>query len=91
MNAFEDNAPLRLSLPWLPPIGVDKDQWQSSVADRVEEADLFHLIGGFNCFGVEADQIHFYMHPPLRRAEFKKAIRNDRRWLAFQRSPLECC
>jgi hypothetical protein len=85
MTAFKDDAPLRLSLPWTPPVNVDASAWGATLGDRVEDADLYRLLGHFNHYDVTHDQIHFYMKPTMKKAALKKALRHDQKWAAFKR------
>jgi|CXWL01.1.fsa_nt_gi hypothetical protein len=83
MKRFKDGAPLRLSLPWEPPVHFDEQAWKHSLGDRLEDAGLYDLLGYFNCYDISGGQIHFYMHTPLRPVELKKQLRESRPWRAF--------
>jgi hypothetical protein len=84
MRVFKDNAPLRLVLPWEPPVRYeDPMRWAATLADNLDYAALRDVIGHFNLYEIKGTEIHFYMHPAKRPLELKKLMRNDKTWRRF--------
>lgn len=83
MKSFKDGAPLRLALPWEPPVQYeDPRMWAVTLADNLDCAGVRDLIGHFDQYEITGNEIHFFMHPTRRRAEIDRLVRRrDKSWL----------
>ena len=89
MKAFKDGAPVRLVLPWEPPVHYENEaDWESVLANDIDTPGIRNVLGHFDRYEVKDREIHFYMHTTRRRLELKKLMRDDKHWKRFvQRYP----
>lgn len=86
MKAFDDGAPVRLTLPWEPPVGyTDLTMWESMLANDVDTPEVRNVLGAFNRYQIAEDRISFFMHPDKRRLAIKRLMKTDKGWNRFQR------
>lgn len=84
MKTFEDGAPVRLVLPWAPPVHYEnEDDWISVLANDVDTVEVREMLGHFDRYKVAGNEIHFFMHTTKRRSELKKLMRHDKGWRRF--------
>ena len=84
MKTFEDDAPVRLVLPWEPPVRYENPRdWISVLANDVDTGQVREILGAYNRYRVVGSEIHFFMHTTKRKSELKKLMRHDKGWGAF--------
>lgn len=84
MITFEDGAPVRLVLPWAPPVRYkDERDWISVLANDVDTWQVREVLGHFNRYKVVGQEIHFFMHTTRRRSDLKKFMRHHDGWRRF--------
>jgi hypothetical protein len=84
MKAFEGGAPVRLVLPWMPPVTYeDTTLWESVLANDVDTPEVRNVLGHFDQCEIVGDEIHFFMFTTRRRSDLKKLMRLDKDWRRF--------
>lgn len=87
MKTFEDGAPVRLVLPWMPPVQYKEPRdWASVLSDDVDTWEVREVLGHFDRYQITSDEIHFFMHTKRRKAEVKKMMRQDDGWRRFAKA-----
>jgi hypothetical protein len=88
MRVFPGGAPLRLSLPWEPPVHYEQPrEWAFVIATTLDDAKLYEYFWNDRYEWI-GDRVVFYLQTTMRKNELKKALRNDGNWKRFlQRFP----
>jgi len=85
MKTFPGGAPLRLSLPWEPPVHYEQPRlWASDIATMIDDAKLYEYFWNDRYEWIE-DRVVFYLQTKKRKNELTKALRNDANWKALVR------
>jgi hypothetical protein len=83
MKTFPGGAPLRLSLPWEPPVHYEyPNEWAFTIATTIDDAKLYDYFWNDRYERV-GDRIYFYLRTEKRKNQLKKELRNDSSWKAF--------
>lgn len=87
MKTFEDGTPVRLVLPWAPPVRYQEPRdWASVLSNDVDTWQVREILGHFDRYKITDTEIHFFMHTKRRKSEIAKMMRDDAGWPRFAKT-----